>query len=332
MRHYRLQIAASVATLIGFTAAAAWLAASAGLRGTSHTAAFILLCLGAATATLALVRLLRFPAKMVSSFVRGLEADDSTMRFVRPGDAELDAVAAAMDRIAAINGRTALELETRKLYYDRILRIMTHEMRNAVTPVIALSSDICDHPDRYPAAQLAEAAGVIRDQSKGIKRFLDSYYELTHLPAPQREDFDAAVFFRSVLISPGSPECRVNVALGLTINADRTLLARAVTNLVRNAFEAAASSPAPEVTVTATRTGTGTMITVADNGPGIPPDEAENLFQPFFTTKPGGSGIGLFLSRQIARLHGGDLRLTSSAHGATAILTIGMAMPELHDQ
>lgn len=110
--------------------------------------------------------------------------------------------------------------------------------------------------------------------------------------------------------------------VGMTLSADRGLLNRLVTNVLRNAVEAVASAPEPRIEVSVSAIGGHPFISIDDNGRGIPPEVMQNLFQPFFTTKPGGSGIGLCLSRQIARLHGGDFTLTSSARGTKALITL----------
>ena len=102
-------------------------------------------------------------------------------------------------------------------------------------------------------------------------------------------------------------EIALRATAGLAFEADSPLLERALTNLIRNAIEAVASAPDPKIAVTATRSGGYVVFRVADNGPGLPEVVAANLFQPFLTTKEGGSGIGLCISAQIARLHGGDI-------------------------
>lgn len=261
---------------------------------------------------------------MMSAFVRGLEMNDTTMRFEADGsDRALSEMAHSMNRISSIYCSGKMELETRKLYYDRILRVMTHEMRNAITPVTALSSDMLEHEERYGDAEKREAIEVIHSQSAGITRFLESYHRLTHLPQPQKQEVSAAEFLSRVRQTVGFIEKDTGAtddiieyftAEGAVLNIDEDMMNQAVTNLLKNAVEATTIKNKdyghkPEVKVTVTTSENESCIIIEDNGPGLSPELATNPFQPFFSTKPDGNGIGMFLSRQTVRLHGGEIRL-----------------------
>ena len=310
MRHFRLNFFGCIAGSIVFAVLSA-LCFRAG-----SWAAGVLLLIPSGVAVAALWRLVRRLIFSMSEFVEALEMNDPTIRFPESGDPCISRMSQAMRRITGLYNSARLELETRKLYYDRILRIMTHEMRNAIA---------------YQGENFREAVGLISDESEGISRFLESYYELTHLPAPQTAEIDVKDFFsglrRSFMIflrESGLPDDTISYTLpvGMTLRADRGLLNRLVTNVLRNAVEAVASAPEPRIEVSVSSSGGHPFISIDDNGRGIPPEVMQNLFQPFFTTKPGGSGIGLCLSRQIARLHGGDFTLTSSARGTKALITL----------
>lgn len=135
---------------------------------------------------------------MITRFVTGLEMNDSMMLFEQSGG-RLGKMTRLMNRITEIYRSNNMELETRKLYYDRILRVMTHEMRNAITPVIALTEDMLEHGERYDRESREEALSVILSQSSGIKSFLDSYYTLTHLPEPKNEKIDGRSLFEQIM-------------------------------------------------------------------------------------------------------------------------------------
>lgn len=268
----------------------------------------------------------------MSDFMDALDMNDTTIRFAESRDPDINRISQTMRHIMSIYSSSRLELETRKLYYDRILRIMTHEMRNAITPIVSLSTDMKRNPDRYNGEDLQEAVSLISDESQSIRRFLDSYYELTHLPKPEIKSIDVMEFFSGIrksfaiyLTDKGLDADIINytVPVDMQLQADRNLLGRLVTNVLRNAVDAVAVVGSPRINVEVTVSEGCPYISVEDNGCGIPPEMMPNLFQPFFTTKPGGSGIGLCLSRQIARLHGGDFTITSTpGRGTKALITL----------
>lgn len=286
-------------------------------------------------AVISVVLLWRLVHRLISSmsdFMNALDMNDTTIRFVESQDPDINRMSQTMRRIMAIYSSSRLELETRKLYYDRILRIMTHEMRNAITPIVSLSADMKRNPDRYKGEDLNEAVSLISDESQSIRRFLDSYYELTHLPKPEIEAIDVMDFFSgirrsfAIYLSDKGLDTDIidyTIPVDMQLQADMDLLGRLVTNVLRNAIDAVASVPSPRIHVDVSVSEGRPYISVEDNGCGIPAEMMPNLFQPFFTTKPGGSGIGLCLSRQIARLHGGDFTITSTPlHSTKALITL----------
>ena len=269
--------------------------------------------------------LVRRLIRAMSDFMDALDMNDTTIRFAESHDPDINRMSNTMRRIMAVYSSSRMELETRKLYYDRILRIMTHEMRNAITPIVSLSADMKRNPDRYKGENLNEAVSLISDESQSIRRFLDSYYELTHLPKPQIETIDVMEFFTGIrkafaiyLTDNGlDPDIMdYTIPVDMRLRADRDLLGR-------NAVQAVAGVSEPHIHVDVSVSEGRPYISIEDNGCGIPAEMMQNLFQPFFTTKPGGSGIGLCLSRQIARLHGGDFTISSTpGHGTKAIITL----------
>lgn len=327
MKRFRLNLVVLLCSIIGLSAIATWLF----LSGRVPEGIFAVIAV--AISVVGVMVLVRKLVLVMSVFVKSLEMNDTTARFdIGNDDPLLREMSASMSRIVDIYRSNSRQLETRKLYYDRILKIMTHEMRNSITPVISISSDMEKHPEKYEGENLTEALGVIRSQSEGVKRFLDSYYRLTHLPHPETEAIDATLFFERVktLVAVEvkerglSPDvCRYAVGKGMTLNIDVSLMSQVMVNLVRNALDAVAGVESPSVIVTATLSDRHPYISIEDNGAGISPEIRDMLFQPFVTTKSGGSGVGLSLSRQIVRLHGGDLRLTgSSGHGAKAVIIL----------
>lgn len=327
MKHFRSSFFCLVALIIVLASVASVLLKS-GLYAPA-----ILATLALAVSTGALWNIVRKLIHTMSGFISALEANDSTVRVeIGTDDRELQTMSESMNNIASIYLSSRLELETSKLYYDRIIRIMTHEMRNAITPVISLAGDMKNSPTKYQGENLFISADLILSQSLDIKRFLDSYYQLTHLPAPNKSLVDAVAFFDDLKKifnieaqnrGLDANTIRIMVAQGLRLDIDPILMKRAIDNLVRNALDAIADKENPMVEIIVSSSNGEPFISISDNGDGLPAKIAENLFQPFVSTKQGGSGIGLSLSRQIIRTHGGNLELKSSPlHGTTAIITL----------
>lgn len=326
MKHFRLRF------LLLLTAVAASAAATALLLYNGRTAHGIAAALLMTVSACALISLVRKLICVTGTFLDALEAEDSTMKFdFGRNDPELRRMADSMNRITDIHRSNALRLETGKLYYDRVLRVMTHEMRNAITPVIAIAADMRKHPAKYKDAAFDEAAAVIDRQSDNIKRFLDAYYSLTHIPEPETTAVDAISFFTDIkaiadieTAARGLPAdtCSFTVARGMSLEIDPALFTAVMTNLIRNALDAVAQRPAPAVKVTVSAADGRPYISVEDNGSGLAPEVEADIFQPFLTTKPGGSGVGLCISRQIVRRHAGDLRIASLPHGVHATITL----------
>lgn len=326
MKHFRLNFILCVAGIVFFTALATLCFAD------GRYALAILSLIPAVISVILLWLLVQRLIRSMSDFMDALDMNDTTIRFAESHDPDINRMSNTMRRIMAVYSSSRLELETRKLYYDRILRIMTHEMRNAITPIVSLSADMKRNPDRYKGENLNEAVSLISDESQSIRRFLDSYYELTHLPKPQIETIDVMEFFTGIrkafaiyLTDNGlDPDIMdYTIPVDMRLRADRDLLGRLVTNVLRNAVQAVAGVPEPHIHVDVSVSEGRPYISIEDNGCGIPAEMMPNLFQPFFTTKPDGSGIGLCLSRQIARLHGGDFTISSTpGHGTKAVITL----------
>lgn len=326
MKYFRLNFILCIAGTVLFTESTT-LCFAAG-----RYAPAILSMIPAVISVVLLWRLVHRLISSMSDFMNALDMNDTTIRFVESQDPDINRMSQTMRRIMAIYSSSRLELETRKLYYDRILRIMTHEMRNAITPIVSLSADMKRNPDRYKGEDLNEAVSLISDESQSIRRFLDSYYELTHLPKPEIEAIDVMDFFSgirrsfAIYLSDKGLDTDIidyTIPVDMQLQADMDLLGRLVTNVLRNAIDAVASVPSPRIHVDVSVSEGRPYISVEDNGCGIPAEMMPNLFQPFFTTKPGGSGIGLCLSRQIARLHGGDFTITSTPlHSTKALITL----------
>ncbi|MDE6559821.1 MAG: HAMP domain-containing histidine kinase [Muribaculaceae bacterium] len=325
MKRFRINIALLLAGIIISTATATWLFIS----GCWPQGCFMLI-----TAAICIAALIHLQSRLIgimSAFVKSLEMSDTTMRVEADGDRELKAMSESMNRISELYNDNMREMQTRKLYYDRVLKIMTHEMRNGITPIVAISADMLTHPERYQGKALTEASVLMHSQAEGIRTFLDSYYNLTHLPEPKLEEVRAGDYFQSLkkiylaeLQRRDIPEETVSYTIpeDMILNIDISLMNQVMMNLLRNALDALPPDGG-NVNVVLSISDSRPYLTVTDNGSGMTKEVVDSLFTPFFTTKPNGSGVGLAISRQIILKHEGDIRVQSQlGKGTTVSITL----------
>lgn len=197
--------------------------------------------------------------------------------------------------------------------WDDMARVLAHEMMNSLTPIASLSQSL----DGLLHAgggkdEIAAALETITRRSLGLLRFVERYRQVANLPKPDLQTISMGTLLDNVerLLRPALAERGMSLATrtppgDLLVRADSDLLEQALINLVRNAADAAAEGPQPHISVDCRQEQESFIIDVRDNGPGLTAEQREQIFVPFFTTKPGGSGIGLSLARRIAQAHGG---------------------------
>jgi len=226
--------------------------------------------------------------------------------------------------------------EEERLAWERLIRVLGHEINNSLTPIksiagslrsrLSIARDFQDEDEDF-----ARGLEVIEDRAESLNRFLQAYRELMGLPAPTLEPIALATLAKRV----AKLETRLNVVVtgtrDVTLLADADQLTQALINLVRNAAEASLSADAaamraarhagspvleqeePSVEITWEVEHNEIAVSILDNGPGL--TNADNLFVPFYTTKPGGTGIGLVLAQQIALAHSGSVQLINRTGG-----------------
>jgi len=195
--------------------------------------------------------------------------------------------------------------------WQRLLRVLGHEINNSLAPIQSLSATLREHVRRTPRANdweedLDRGLEVIGGRSAALARFMASYTLLARMPAPAKAPVDVAAWIGRMVQMETRVPIEVEPGPQLTIDADADQLDQMLINLIRNAADASLETGGG-VTVAWSVDESFVEISIRDEGFGLP--ETANLFVPFFTTKPGGSGIGLVLSRQIAEAHGGSLAL-----------------------
>jgi len=220
--------------------------------------------------------------------------------------------------------RTLREEERRA--WQRLVRVLGHEMNNSLAPIksIAASLEALLRREPPPADWQDDARSGLKSiatRADALSRFMEAYARLARLPPPQKEDIDLAELIRRVVSL--EPRLRVNLLPGpaAKINVDAAQIEQALINLVHNAVDASLETGGG-VSIGWRANGDCVEVFIDDQGHGIL--NPGNLFVPFFTTKPEGSGIGLALSRQIAEAHGGSLTVSNreDSQGAEAVLRL----------
>ena len=209
--------------------------------------------------------------------------------------------------------------------WTRLIRVLTHEIMNTVTPIASLSSALSQNLDAYDTEDVRSALGTISSSSEGLISFVQSYRSLTHIAAPIRKAFYLRDLVNdSVTIAQANwPSAKVSyheLSEDIILYADYGQISQVMNNLIKNAVQAGAS----DIDITASiDKRERTVINVANNGEPISETGREQIFVPFYTTKGvSGTGVGLSLCRQIIRLNGGTINLTSSTPEATVFTIV----------
>lgn len=209
--------------------------------------------------------------------------------------------------------------------WTRLIRVLTHEIMNTVTPIASLSSALSQNLDAYDTEDVRSALGTISSSSEGLISFVQSYRSLTHIAAPIRKAFYLRDLVNdSVTIAQANwPSAKVSyheLSEDIILYADYGQISQVMNNLIKNAVQAGAS----DIDITASiDKRERTVINVANNGEPISETGREQIFVPFYTTKGvSGTGVGLSLCRQIIRLNGGTINLTSSTLEATVFTIV----------
>ncbi|MGA2405506.1 MAG: ATP-binding protein [Bacteroidales bacterium] len=213
----------------------------------------------------------------------------------------------------------------------KLIRVLMHEIMNSITPITSLSESLSNIystggepvlPEKVTAKTIIttlQGLNVIKEQGKGLMSFVESYRKLTRVPEPEKKLFRVSDLMSRVQILYNSLEksdkTNLSVSLAnpdLEIFADQNLISQVLINILKNALEANETNNDCKIKIVASEgVNNHPEICVIDNGPGIAEENIDEIFVPFFTTRQNGSGIGLSISKQIMRIHGGNLKVRS---------------------
>lgn len=232
--------------------------------------------------------------------------------------------------------------ETQAQAWQDLVRVLTHEIMNSITPVTSLAKtakdvvdDIVDQTDpdlpmAEDLADLRDAVATVARRSDSLLQFVESYRQITRLAPPEKKRIQLVELFEAAgrLAEAEWPGSNVELVRdikppGLDVYADRDLLEPVLLNLLRNAWQATVDLEDPRIQLLGRLNRRGNVvIEVCDNGPGVPDELTGKIFVPFFTTRKGGSGVGLALARQVMIAHGGFIRVDSSAQSGAKFTLI----------
>ena len=233
--------------------------------------------------------------------------------------------------------------EEEQAAWQRIVRVLSHEINNSLTPIKSIAHSLRRIVDRAAGTAADRASGtvgfdrsdevsqglsLIEERSGALGRFLRAYAQLARLPKPQPKPLSVTDLMMRIVDLEKRLPVRVTPSADIRLVADSDQLEQALINLVRNAVDASLETNGG-VAVRWSTQGDWAEIAIDDEGKGLP--DTSNLFVPFFTTKPNGSGIGLALSRQIAEAHGGTITLENrvGSVGCRAQLRLPLKMSQL---
>ena len=241
-------------------------------------------------------------------------------------------------KIVAFNDISSDIAENEELAWARLIRVLTHEIVNTITPISSLSDmlsqDIAaaqlspDEPAyrQLDMQELASGLQTISTSAKGVIKFVNTYRNLTKVPVPVKTAFylrdlvDRVLQLTAKQVAEVGAECSfVELTEDILLYADENQIAQILVNLVTNALQAEAT----KITITAMiDEADAVIIDITNNGLAITPESQKQIFIPFFSTKPEGSGIGLSLSRQMMRQHNGTIHLARSTAQETVFTLI----------
>jgi len=215
--------------------------------------------------------------------------------------------------------------EEEQMAWKRLIRVLGHELSNSLAPIKSIAGSLLarvDSLDGDPAMlhDLRRGLGVVESRADALHRFVQSYRLLAQLPPPRLKPVSIGPLLERVALLEQRLAVQFEAGPSATLDADPDQLEQMFINLLANAVDASLANGAQPVRASWKLAESSVVVTIEDRGLGIA--NTENLFVPFYTTKPSGSGVGLALAQQIARAHGGEIRLVNREDGPGARATV----------
>lgn len=267
--------------------------------------------------------------RRMEQLIANIHYGDLNLSFPVPtsGGAEAQLTRSMNEALGAFRSRlyNSVVAEAETEAWQKLIRVLTHEIMNSIAPIISLSETVTERAESNGMNErdygiMLQAMQTIHRRSKGLLDFVENYRKLTRIPAPTMQIVPVSALFDDIQKLVPAAEVHFIYSVKpseLRLYADRGMIEQVLINLLKNAVEACSESLSPEIRVDAFRREGIPVITISDNGSGIVPEALDKVFVPFFTTKTGGSGIGLSVCRQIMNRHGGNITVTSEMEKGT---------------
>ncbi len=286
--------------------------AGAKLLGLSHAR-----CVGRAALELGLEELLAAPDQSIHSF-----ASQPTRWLLRKAAFRQDGAPHMLLLLADVSLPLQEEEQTA---WKRLVRVLGHELSNSLAPIKSIAGSLLariEHMsgDETTLRDFRRGLGVVESRADALHRFVQSYRLLAQLPPPRLKPVSVGALLERVVLLEQRLTVQLDPGPDAVLDADADQLEQMFINLLANAVDASLANRAQSVRVTWKLADGSLLVDIEDRGMGIA--NPENLFVPFYTTKPEGSGVGLALAQQIARAHGGEVRLLNREDGEGARATV----------
>lgn len=260
--------------------------------------------------------------KLIKAVINGIEKDISTDINIIQSNGERTYIVSFQD--------IKDEIEKKEIdAWHNLIRILTHEIMNSLTPINILSEALINMVEEHENQDIVLASKTIKKRTAGLMSFVNDYRALTDIPKPEKTSIKIETLLKNVamvmqpLLKQNNIDFEItNSYKNISLLIDDTLIEQVLINLITNSIHATSETENPKINLSVLWSNNRYSIEVFDNGIGIPTKNLNDIFIPFFSTRENGSGIGLSLSKNIMRAHGGTLRVTSEPGNTIFTATI----------